>query len=60
MVINKEEVKEKKNEEDEKLLEVTQMARDDWFVLLDHPASVSYKWGKSGSLQPPPHPNPTP
>lgn len=54
LVIKKEEEKEKRNKEEEKLLEVTQMARDDWFVLLDHSASVSYNWGKSGR----PHHNP--
>lgn len=57
MIKEEEEKEMKKNkkekEEEEKLLEASQMARDDWFALLDHSASVSRNWGKSGSLQPP-------
>ncbi|KAG5265119.1 hypothetical protein AALO_G00261630 [Alosa alosa] len=46
VVIKKDE--EKEEEEEEKFPEeVPQMAGDDWFVLLDRAASVSYSWGKS-------------
>ncbi|XP_076158376.1 protein 4.1 isoform X6 [Alosa pseudoharengus] len=52
VVIKKDEEKE---EEEEKFPEEgPQMAGDDWFVLLDRAASVSYSWGKSGT--PPPTP----